>query len=286
MISGCALARIVLFVAISVVLAALACAFACVHAPPTSLLICHNANCASPGTVDRDDKLASLEASLALRVDGRPVIDGVEIDNVWDSPSSRCLFAHGAGDPAPDLSEAVQRIVDHLAAEGPASWNGARFYVKIELKPGVDADGHGHSAADASAHADCILDQLETLERVGVAHGRAITVLLDSAEPTLLLAITQRPRWPGKRPGGPFEVKLEVDYDTGVPVGLEPDVLTIRWGAIDDSMRDDLAIRGKNVLSWGRDPSAATLSQLAYLSPTFIGSNDALLMRGWLEGGR
>lgn len=261
-------------------------AAACVRAPKDALLICHNANCASPGTVDHDDELAALDASLALRVDGRPPFDGVEIDSVWDAASARCLFAHGAGVAAPDAAEATRRIAALLASDGPASWNGQRFYLKIELKPDVASDGRGHAPDEAIAHADCVLDQLATIEAVAGAHGRAVTALLDSANPTLLLVVTQRPRWPGKRAGGSFSIELEVDYDTKVPDGLEPDVLTVRWGAIVESMRDDLRLRGKRVLSWGRAPSHANLSELAYLQPTYIGSNDALLVRAWLEGGR
>lgn len=177
-------------------------AFGCARAPASSLLLCHNANCASPGTVERDDDLGALDASLALRLDGRPPFDGVELDTVWDAGAGRCLFAHGAGTPAPLLSEATDRIATLLAGEAPASWNGARFYLKIELKPDVAADGRAHSQAEAEAHADCVLDRLAEVERAAATRGRAVTALLDASDPTLLVTLTQRPRWPGKRAGG------------------------------------------------------------------------------------
>jgi hypothetical protein len=254
----------------------------CARRPPNALLICHNANCATPGTADADDEMGALVSSLALEVDGRPALDGVELDSVWDRASSRCLFAHGAGGGAPDFSEATKLVVDYLARTGDVSWNRERFYVKIELKQEVDGNGDAHSPAEAASHADCVLDQLAVLEAAARAGDRALTMIFDSGEASLLLAITQRPRWPGKRAGEQIEVKLEVGYDSSVPSGLEPDVLTIRWGAIDDGVRTELAARGKNVLAWGRDPSAATLEDLAYLEPTFIGANDAALVRRWL----
>jgi hypothetical protein len=257
----------------------------CARRPPDALLICHNANCANPGTADADDTMDALTSSLALEVDGRPALDGVELDSVWDRASGRCLFAHGADAAAPDFSEATRLVTDYLSRPGDVSWNRARFYVKIELKQEVDGGGDAHSAAEAASHADCMLDQLAVLEAAARAHDRALTVLFDSGEASLLLAITQRPRWPGKRTGEQVEVKLEVGYDSNVPSGLEPDVLTIRWGAIDEGVRTELAARGKNVLAWGRDPSAATLADLAYLEPTFIGANDGVLVRRWLAGG-
>lgn len=271
---------------VSACLCALAAVLAgCARPPPDALLICHNANCANPGTSDADDKMSALVSSLALEIDGRPAIDGVELDSVWDRASGRCLFAHGADAGAPDFSEATRLLVDHLGRAGDVSWNRARFYVKIELKQEVDAGGDAHSPAEAASHADCVLDQLAALEAAALAGDRSLTMLFDSGDPSLLLAITRRPRWPGKRVGERVEVRLEVGYDTTVPQGLEPDVLTIRWGAIDDGARTELAARGKDVLAWGRDPSAATLADLAYLEPTFIGANDATLVRRWLAHG-
>ena len=209
----------------------------CLARPPDALLICHNANCIEPGTSDRDDTLDALSASLALRMDGRPVIDGIEIDSAWDASSGRCLFAHGPSADAPDVKEATGRIAAHLSQAGDVAWNRERFVVKIELKPDVGS-GRDHSPVDAERHADCMLDQLATLENAARAGGHALTVIFDSADPSLLRTITERPRFPGKRTGQFVEVKLEVGFDAEVPRDLEADILTVRWAEIDSGMRD------------------------------------------------
>jgi hypothetical protein len=257
----------------------------CLARPPNTLLICHNANCADPGTSDRDDNLDALSASLALRIDGRPVLDGAEIDSAWDAASGRCLFAHGPSPEAPDLSEATRLLAAHLSQPGDVSWNRERFYVKIELKPDVGS-GNDHSLADAEHHADCMLDQLAVLEGAARGAGHALTVIFDSADPVLLRAITQRPRWTGKHTGEAVEVKFEVGFDSSVPsdFDLEVDILTVRWSEIDSGMRDEFAARGKDGLAWGRDPAPETLGKLVDLAPRYIGSNDALMMRRWLSG--
>jgi len=255
----------------------------CLERPPDALLVCHNANCAHPGTADRDDTMDALADSLALRIDGRPVVDGVEIDTAWDASSGRCLFAHGVEPGAPDLADAIRLVVAHLAQPGDVSWNRDRFIVKLELKPDVGS-GNGHSALDAQRHGDCMLDQLATLEIASRTGGHALTVIFDSAAPELLRTITERPRWTGKRTGERVEVKFEVGFDAAVPPDLEVDILTVRWAEIDSSLRDEFAARGKVALAWGRDPAPETFGKLSDLEPRYIGSNDALLMRRWLTG--
>ena len=58
------------------------------------ILICHNANCVEPADPEADDTIESLRASLALEWAGKPAMDGIEIDLIWDRIGDRCLFAH------------------------------------------------------------------------------------------------------------------------------------------------------------------------------------------------
>jgi hypothetical protein len=61
---------------------------------PDPLVICHNSNCAEPTDVRRDDTLEGLRASLALEYNGRPVLDGMEMDSFWRASDDKCLYAH------------------------------------------------------------------------------------------------------------------------------------------------------------------------------------------------
>jgi hypothetical protein len=57
------------------------CHSACVG--PRQIVICHNANCGEPTDPARDDTLPAFRESLALEDNGRPVIDGIELDSFW-----------------------------------------------------------------------------------------------------------------------------------------------------------------------------------------------------------
>src|SRR5688500_3488493 len=93
-------------------LAAAAALAGCVDRPRDTRVMCHNANCVGPADPSRDDRLDSLAASLALTYDGRPLLDGVEIDVFWHGASARCLFAHDQNDVsgAADARDAARAI--------------------------------------------------------------------------------------------------------------------------------------------------------------------------------
>src|SRR5688572_5907147 len=57
---------------------------ACVVERHQALVVCHNSNCAGPPDPTRDDSLEAMYDSLALRDEGRPTIDGIEVDTLWD----------------------------------------------------------------------------------------------------------------------------------------------------------------------------------------------------------
>src|SRR5688572_2548703 len=106
---------------------------------PSPLVICHNSNCASPDTT-RDDTLDAMAESFALSFDGKPVLDGMEIDTFWDGAAGECIFAHDLDhDTATPALAAAQAIADHLATSPMPSHNGERFYAFIELKGYVGA---------------------------------------------------------------------------------------------------------------------------------------------------
>src|SRR5688500_15731942 len=81
----------------------------------STLVMCHNANCAGAPEPAADDRIASLTESLALRYAGKPLLDGVELDVFWHGASGRCLFAHDAEHSAGSAAarEAAELVADH-----------------------------------------------------------------------------------------------------------------------------------------------------------------------------
>ncbi|MBZ0233802.1 MAG: hypothetical protein K8M05_15850, partial [Deltaproteobacteria bacterium] len=73
---------------------------------PRTLVICHNANCTGDTSPANSDTIEGLRAALALEHEARPLLDGVELDFLWDTPRDRCAFAHDA-ETAPARADAV-----------------------------------------------------------------------------------------------------------------------------------------------------------------------------------
>ncbi|HEU5075566.1 MAG TPA: hypothetical protein VFU02_15345, partial [Polyangiaceae bacterium] len=108
---------------------------------PEVAVVCHNANCTNPVDPSRDDTVAALSASLALEDDGRPVLDGVEIDLLWSAGTNACLFAHDHAQARPDSAARVAELLAaHLEAPDARPSHGSPFYLKLDLKSAVDAD--------------------------------------------------------------------------------------------------------------------------------------------------
>src|SRR5687767_8639109 len=84
---------------------------------PHPLLICHNSNCAEPADAVNDDTLEALRESLAVTVNGKPAIDGVEVDLFWRASDDTCIFAHDIEfntDKTQLASEAADVVAFHL----------------------------------------------------------------------------------------------------------------------------------------------------------------------------
>src|SRR5690348_559455 len=108
---------------------------------PDVKAICHNANCFGPTDPHTDDTLPALDAALALEYDGRPAIDGIEIDSFWVGDDARCVFAHDLDEPrTTPAQDAATTIAAHFARTGPISYSDDPFYVFIELKSHVAKD--------------------------------------------------------------------------------------------------------------------------------------------------
>ena len=108
---------------------------------PNVLVVCHNSNCAEPADPDMDDTIVALRESLALRLDGGPVLDGIELDLFWRGADGVCLLAHDLAGGITDLaSDAATVVAGHLATAGELTAGGGPLNVFIELKAHVGAD--------------------------------------------------------------------------------------------------------------------------------------------------
>jgi len=262
---------------------------------PNPIVICHNANCAGPVDLSRDDTLPALRESLALTYDGRPAIDGVEIDLVWDAASARCVFAHDppASDASPPGAEETTHVlVDYLEGPGEVSWNGDCFYVKIELKGAVARNGRGHTPSERDLHADCVLEQLALLDDAAARTGRAVEVIFDSADPALLDALRARPTWPPQLASDRVRVRLAADFGAPAPFGSDTqplrgfadiDIVEIHPSWLTDAAYQAYVSLGVDLNIWMFSATTETFAAIERFDPEYIGTGEVPLLRRWLE---
>jgi len=254
---------------------------------PRVAIVCHNANCATPLEPARDDTLAALSESLALRHEGRTVLDGIEIDVLWSADAGACLFAHDHDQPNPESMDRVTELLgQHLASAHPR--NAGPFYVKLDLKESVDRAGSAHARADIDAHVACALGVFLTLRTVAQQSGAPLEVYFDSESPELLRALAQHPDWPtlaspgvGVKLSAAFGVagvtsaklaEFEGSFDA---VSLHPD-----W--MSSAALHTLEARGIELTLWTRTLGARQLRAIADVEPRFVSTSDALRLRRWL----
>jgi hypothetical protein len=259
---------------------------------PSPLVICHNANCASPDAA-RDDTLDALTESFALAFDGKPVLDGMEIDTFWDGDNGRCLFAHELGNPASvAATDAAQLIADQLERTQVVSWNGERFYAFIELKGYVgNSYDDRHTPAQFESHADCALDAAATIAAGARVGGHPITIGFIAGVPRHHETLIARPRWSELETDANLELLLVGDIfapyssivpelsDFKVPLDVaeyHPDYMTTQQRSTYESLGIELA-------QWSFVTTEEALDAITRWEPKFAISNEALLLRRWSE---
>jgi hypothetical protein len=258
---------------------------------PSPLVICHNVNCAAGPDVSRDDTLEALDEALALEVDGRTPIDGVEFDTFWYGAESRCLFAHDLEhDTTTPATAAADRIAQHLATTAVAAANGERFYAIVELKMHVGPElTDAHTPAQLILHAECALDVLDRLVAGARAGGHQLTVGFVSAVPQHLEVLRERPRWQAAG-GDDLELLLVGDifapYASVVPeladyrvpldaVEVHPDFLT-------DPHRETYRSLDIDLVQWSLVTTTEALDAIERWEPRFVLTNEAVLLRDWI----
>jgi len=277
-----------------VVVAALATGCVIPEERPEATIVCHNANCAHATNPFYDDTLAALDDSLALEHDNRPAIDGVEIDTLWDRRRSLCIFAHDFG-TAPAKAElgmeAAERVAKHIETSECVSWSGNRFFVKIELKNEVLADGTPHDEAELAAHLDCVFDMADRIVTAARARGVELELGFDSEAVPLLRAIEAHPRWAGKHPSKGLELRL---ISNVLSAGLEPrdldsltgdgegiDILAFHATRTTTGVAHQYKDLGARLMLWMLDVAPETMDAVKEFEPEYIVTNEALLFRRW-----
>lgn len=249
---------------------------------PNPLVICHNSNCVEPHDLSHDDTIDALLASLALEVDGRPLLDGVEMDQYWHH--DHCLFAHDE-DQAPnaeDLSEAAAVLAEYLRTNTTVSYNGQQFNMKLELK----ASG----AQYVTAQADCALAVFGTIRDGAVAGGHQLEFVFDSYDPALLRAVQEQ------RPPDAPGVRTRMSFDLGIPrplrntnfplsdlEGIDIDIAEIHPSWITEPMLQALRSMGVDFAVWSFDTTAETLDGIEAIDPDYLITGQARTMRAWLS---
>jgi hypothetical protein len=251
---------------------------------PTPFVLCHNANCAEPHAVSRDDTVAALRTSLALTGDdGLPLIDGIELDLFRHE--GQCLFAHDVEhlEDHVEITEAAAIVAEYIRTHPRASHGGEQFTVKLELKPQVDA------LRDTDNLITCALDAHTILRDAAYDSGQRVEVVFDSYNPAVLRAIAPR------RPPDAELITAKLSIDFGVPpplridnydldkLDVDVDIAEIHGGWITDTARRALQSKGVELSVWSFDLTRETLDAIDNLSPRYALTGQAQTLRAWLD---
>lgn len=251
------------------------------------IVICHNGNCDGTGAFE-DDTLDALRASLALADGERPLFDGIELDTFLffnaRTKQSTCLFAHDDLDPegAARPIEAAQLVAEHLQ-KPLVSWNGERFYLKIELKPTVTGTENFHTASQAIMHAQCVLEMAHAATQRSPV---PVTVIFDSTTECLHTEIEERrmlDEWL------PLTTNPNVELLHSGPIvatraciPVELDVRTFHVRAWRDTEIE--SIRPAMVWLDRNSENTETVKIIRHIRPEYVTTSAVPYVRGWVEG--
>lgn len=283
-------------------LAALTMAMAC-EPTPRPKLICHNSNCVEPADPAQDDTLDSMDASLKLRDDdGRPLIDGIEMDLFWHRAEDRCIFAHDldrGGDEASAVegAQAIANFLETRRSHNQAvTQSGTAFAVFVELKGHVGASkDEKHNKEEKGKHAQCAIDVMQIMARVADQKTVAIELVVTSFEPTLLSAVREQGDY--KSLSDSDWVTVKVGALQGVPPPLDGQTapidafdreLTLDMVSVHPHWVRDAAIhsyRSNNweLSFWMFSGVSETFSAIDKHHPEYVVTSEARLLHRWLN---
>jgi hypothetical protein len=266
------------------------------------LVLCHNANCTEPANPAEDDTVASLNESLALRSQGKPVIDGIEIDLFWAGDTGTCLFAHdlpaapeervAALVPATILADYLKA---HAADATGLTRSGGVFTVHVELKGHVGkTSAEKHTDEQRGSHSDCALEVARELQRGADAAGTNLEIIFSSFSPRLLSTLVSRPSWPASRALGDH-VKLRVSALQGIPppldrqtvaisnFGREVDMVMAHPHWVRDGAWEAYRSRNWDVAFWMFSGVVESLDAIEHYQPKWVTTSEAMFFLRWRE---
>lgn len=260
---------------------------------PQPRVVCHNANCAEPTDPARDDTLAALDESLALTYQGRPILDGVELDSIWRGADDVCLFAHDFETITDDVpaTAPAQTLAAWFARSGPIGWrDDGPFEVLLELKSYVaeTPDLVRHSPAQRAAHAACAWDVYAIIAAAAVAGGRDVRVTFSAFAPELLRAVLD-----AAPSATPVPYRLEalqgipapLDSETrplGDYAGLPIDLVEVHAQWITDAQREAVTTMGVDLSLFMFDATVETFAAIRQHQPALVVTSEAQLLRRWI----
>ncbi|HUS32884.1 MAG TPA: hypothetical protein VMZ53_30490 [Kofleriaceae bacterium] len=260
---------------------------------PQTLLICHNSNCAEPADPENDDTLAALNESLTLSVEGKPAIDGIEVDLFWRASDDTCIFAHDLETARMDLAtQAADAIAFHITTAPQLTFGGGNFQMFVELKDFVDAAKTvHHSPEQRMMHAACAWDFYTRVEQAADARGVTIDFFFGSFGPEMLKEVIRQtppnldsahtPRYEAYY-GVPKPLDAETrplgDY-AGIPITLVE--FHSQW--ITDDAHEAVLAQGIEVAFFMFSATVEHFAAIEQYEPAMVNTSEAILMRRWLE---
>jgi hypothetical protein len=221
------------------------------------------------------------------------VLDGVELDTFWYGAESRCVFAHDLdGSTSVPVPEAAAIVADHVATATSVAWNGERFFAFIELKGFVgDSFDERHTPEQFVQHADCALEAAQTIAAGAAAGGHPITIGFIAGVPRHHETLVIQPRWNAlaRDPNArliligdifaPYSSLVPELSDFKVPldaVEYHPDYMTTEHRSTYESL-------GIELIQWSFITTEEAFDAITRWEPTYAISNEALLLRRWIE---
>jgi hypothetical protein len=261
--------------------------------PPRPAVICHNGNCAAPTDPARDDTLGALRESLALTYQGRPLLDGVELDSLWRGADDVCLFAHDLETITEDVpaTAPAEELATYFARPGPIGWrDDAPFEVLLELKSGTAIDPTvRHTPAQLAGHAACAWDIYEIVAAAAVANDRDVRVTMSAFAPELLAAVLA---------AAPTTLPVPLRYEAlqGLPApldtetrpladyhGLPIELVELHNQWITDAQADAVDALGADMSLFMFDATVETFAAIRQYRPVAVVTSEAELVRRWIE---
>lgn len=236
---------------------------------PHPLVICHNSNCTGDTRSSNSDTIEGLRAALALTYDGGRLLDGIELDLLWDTPRDRCAFAH-------DPETAPTRADVSVAVDELRTWANTQVDPMIVILDAKPAD-------DPAAFVNCVVSAADSL-----TNSTVLDVYISSGDPALLRAIdaAQVRRGLSLRLTAGFASPAPLS--SGVPLSGFVDIPLFgvayhpRW--ITDQQVSAFHDAGLELFFWSHVLTVETLDSIDRYQPFAVGTDDVELLRGWVDG--